>query len=273
VFRRLYGPTSPSGIHFLRSGRVAAELIRRAEINPGCTVLDLGAGTGALTGQLAATDARVIAVERDPDLIRTLKRRAIDWPNVRIVADDILGIPLPRRPFFVVANPPFNITTAMLGRLLDGPTSTLRQANLIVALPAARRLTAPRPDRLRTLWWRTRYQFRLHGRIPATAFSPPPSVSAAHLAISPNGILDRSGAQHALWQLISLAHRNPRLRLTDVIRRWLSPSASRQVLKSLNLHPAILAAALLPEQWAHLTVDITTAYPEIRWARFRSPWR
>src|SRR5262245_18815437 len=54
-----------AGAHFLQDRGVAAELVRRAGVRPGDLVLDLGAGSGAITAPLAAAGARVLAIERD----------------------------------------------------------------------------------------------------------------------------------------------------------------------------------------------------------------
>ncbi|MDT5037767.1 MAG: rRNA (adenine-N6)-dimethyltransferase, partial [Micromonosporaceae bacterium] len=99
-------PPGRSGAHFLRP-RFAAEIVRSTGVGPHDLVLDLGAGLGALTAPLAATGARVIAVERDLSYVRRLTARFADWPGVRVVSADLLAVPLPRRPFRVVANIPF----------------------------------------------------------------------------------------------------------------------------------------------------------------------
>ena len=63
------------GQHFLRSSRLAAELVREAGVAAGDVVVDVGAGTGLLTRELAAAGARVTALELDPALAADLRRR------------------------------------------------------------------------------------------------------------------------------------------------------------------------------------------------------
>ncbi len=88
-------------------------------------MLDLGAGYGALTVPLARTGARIVAIELDPRLARTLARRFESQPLVTTVQADLRTVPLPRRPFRVVASPPFSLTTLLLRRLLDDPAPHL----------------------------------------------------------------------------------------------------------------------------------------------------
>src|SRR5919201_2102568 len=101
------------GRHFLRSSKLAAEIVRAAGIRRGDLVLDLGAGSGVLTAALARAGASVVAVELDPTLAEGLRRR-FD----RVVEGDALRVALPQEPFKVVANLPFDGGTAILRRLL-----------------------------------------------------------------------------------------------------------------------------------------------------------
>lgn len=173
---------NPPGLHVLRT-RFAAELVRHAGITRDDLVVDLGAGTGALTGPLASTGARVLAVERSPRLARSLERRYAATAQVRVVEGDMLAIPLPRRPYRVVANLPFSITMSVLGRLLDDPRSGLRRADLVVPWHLAQRLTRAGHGGSRTRRWHRRYAFRVARRLDAGAFRPPPSVAAGVLVV------------------------------------------------------------------------------------------
>jgi 23S rRNA (adenine-N6)-dimethyltransferase len=184
-------PPNPRGEHYLTDRRVIGEFVRSSGVGPGDLVFDLGAGFGALTGPLAATGARVIAVEVDPGLAAKLRRR-FDESLVSVVEGDLRCIPLPRRPFSVVANPPFALTTWLCRRLLGDPAVKLTGAELILEWGAAKQLTqldqAPRSDqpRLRELArWAARYQIDLVRRVPAASFSPVPAADAAHVRIRP----------------------------------------------------------------------------------------
>jgi len=75
---------SAAGQHFLRSSKLAAELVQ-AGIRPGDLVLDLGAGAGVLTAALVRADARVTAVEIDTELAARLRGRFDD-----VVEGDVL---------------------------------------------------------------------------------------------------------------------------------------------------------------------------------------
>jgi 23S rRNA (adenine-N6)-dimethyltransferase len=94
--------------------------VRHAGVRAGDLVVDLGAGHGALTSALLAVSARVIAVELHPERLATLRERFADAP-VTVVRADISDVRLPRRPFRVVANPPWAIADTIRAHITRAP--------------------------------------------------------------------------------------------------------------------------------------------------------
>jgi 23S rRNA (adenine-N6)-dimethyltransferase len=80
-------------------------------------------------------------------------RRLARYGNVEVITADALRLPLPRRPFRVVAGLPFGSTAALLRWLLDDPRIPLRRADLVVQEEAARRYATARPADLDTRQW------------------------------------------------------------------------------------------------------------------------
>ena len=151
-----------------------------ADVRPGDLVLDIGAGTGAVTAPLVAAGARVVAVELHPARAAALRERFADAP-VTVVHADAADLRLPRRPFRVVANPPFAVTSAVLGRLL-APGSRLVRADLVVQHAAARRWAdarAPGAGR-----WARDYEVHAGRRVPRDAFEPRPRVDCRVLRVT-----------------------------------------------------------------------------------------
>jgi 23S rRNA (adenine-N6)-dimethyltransferase len=166
--------------HFLRS-TVAAELVRDACVSPDDLVLDLGAGTGRLTAELARAARRVVAVELDPRLAHRLRGR---WENVAVVEADAREVELPCERFRVVANLPFAHTTAILRHLLDDPSVPLVRADLVVEWGVALKRSLPWPSTFNDVVWGAWYSTTLERRLPRAAFQPQPAVDAGVLVVA-----------------------------------------------------------------------------------------
>ena len=173
-------PASPRSQHFLRR-TVAAQLVRDAGIGRGDIVVDLGAGTGRLTAELARVARRVVAVELDAGLARGLRGR---WSNVEVIEADAVTIALPSEPFRVVANLPFHRTADLLHRLLDDPLTPLARADLVVEWGVAFKRAVPWPSSVSGVVWGAFYEARVSRRLPRTAFEPPPAVDAGVLVFT-----------------------------------------------------------------------------------------
>jgi 23S rRNA (adenine-N6)-dimethyltransferase len=171
--------------NFLRDRRLA-DLIA-STLGPADLVVELGAGDGALTLSLASTGARVLAVEVDPVWAARLRDRLAATGfggSVEVVVGDLLEVPLPRVPYRLVCNVPFHLTTALLRRLLDRPTSPLQRADLVVQLEVARKRAVRPPATLLSAAWAPWWQVELVCRVPRSAFRPVPTVDAGWLAVT-----------------------------------------------------------------------------------------
>jgi 23S rRNA (adenine-N6)-dimethyltransferase len=164
--------------HFLRRS-FAAELVRASGVGVGDLVLDLGAGSGRLTAELVRTAGRVVAVELDPRLATSLRRKR--WHNVEVVEGDATRVALPREAFRVVANIPFARTNDILHALFDDPRTPLERADLVVEWGVAVKRGLPWPSSISGVVWGATYETSVARRLPPAAFEPPPSVAAGVL--------------------------------------------------------------------------------------------
>lgn len=178
------GGTAPArfwGWHCL-DRRWAERIVAAAGVGRGDLVLDLGAGTGALTAALVAAGARVVAFELDPRRAAVLRDRFAGDP-VRVVRADIADLRLPRRPFAVVANPPFGLAVQVL-RQLTAPPARMYRADLVLPTSVARRWEADRAAA-------RRFRATVGPPLPTTAFRPEAPMPTRVLT------LDRVGRDRA----------------------------------------------------------------------------
>jgi 16S rRNA (adenine1518-N6/adenine1519-N6)-dimethyltransferase len=167
------------GQHFLTDRSILRRIVRFAAFQPEDTVVEIGAGAGALTTELAAAARRVIAIEIDHDLIPSL--RAFMPENVEVIAGDALEAEWPTGSFHIVANLPYNIATPLLKRFIDHRDRIL-DVTVMVQKEVAARISAKPSTRdygplsvLIQYYSRVKYGFT----VPPGAFKPQPKVDSA----------------------------------------------------------------------------------------------
>jgi 23S rRNA (adenine-N6)-dimethyltransferase len=150
----------------------AARVVAAASIRRGELVVDVGAGTGALTRHLLLAGARVLAVEVHPGRARKLRELC---PDATVVEVDARDFRWPQRPFRVVASPPYALSSALLRTIL-ARHSHLVGADLVLQRAVVRRFTGT---------WVPSGRWLLHAglSLPRRAFHPPPQVDSAVLVI------------------------------------------------------------------------------------------
>lgn len=149
--------------------------------------MEVGPGLGVLTEEIASRlDPRqgiLIAVELDDNLVPILRDRFSKSPNVRVVHGDILDM-LPEqltgdRPYKVVANLPYYITSAVLRHFLDAAHKPV-SLTVMVQREVAERMTASPPDMsLLAVAVQFYGKPKITFRVPPGAFHPVPKVESA----------------------------------------------------------------------------------------------
>lgn len=180
-------PDRKLGQNFLVDENSLRKVIQAADIKPGENVLEIGSGAGNLTRLLALSANQVVAVEIDDRLIPLLEVVLKDYENVRLVQGDILGLDpselMRGRPYLVVANIPYYITSALLRHLLEAQQQPVRLI-LTVQSEVAERICANQGDlSLLALSVQVYGHPEIMTRIPAGAFYPSPKVSSAVIRV------------------------------------------------------------------------------------------
>jgi 16S rRNA (adenine1518-N6/adenine1519-N6)-dimethyltransferase len=185
-------PLKALGQNFLVDGNIIEKIISSADVHPEDNVLEIGPGRGALTEILVQRAGRLVLVEFDHALATSLKRRYEHEPRVTVVDGDVLEVDLAGMlsgadTWKVVANLPYNISTAVLFRLHEIRTKLSRMI-LMLQKEVGDRLVAP-PDCkdygvttvLLGLWFDMRREFLVH----PGCFHPSPKVDSAVLRFVP----------------------------------------------------------------------------------------
>lgn len=136
-------PKRHRGQNFLIDKNILAKIVKAADISPNDLVLEVGAGTGVLTRELAKQAHHVVAVEIDKDLIQILRDNLRDYSNVTLIKNDILAVSNKElfSSYKLIGNIPYNITSRLLRKFLEEdpkPSSLL----LLVQKEVAQRIVA-----------------------------------------------------------------------------------------------------------------------------------
>src|SRR5258708_36067574 len=166
----------------LRGPEADRQFLRTIRADPKGLCLEVGAGEGSLTARLAAMFGEVVAYELDENLAGRLAARVGDRPQVKVVMRDFLAARPPSRPFQVVGNAPFSLTSAIIDWCLRARRLTV--ATLITQLEYARKRAGGygRWSLLTVSTW-PQFRWELRGTIARTQFRPVPRVDTGILQL------------------------------------------------------------------------------------------
>ena len=140
-------PSKRFGQHFLKDKRTIQRIVAALGPRPDETIIEIGPGTGALTTHLVERAGNVVAVEFDNKLAPLLNEQFGSLPNFRLVMADALATDfcseiLPAQQARLVANLPYNISTAILQRLIE-QRACLGEMVLMLQREVVERMMAP----------------------------------------------------------------------------------------------------------------------------------
>lgn len=178
------------GQHFLTSLSYLRSIADAGNVKGGDLVLEVGPGKGSLTAELLSRGASVIAVEKDDRLIGPLQMRfgsALTEGRLTLIHGDILAQDLRRltegKAYKVVANVPYYISGALIRFFLEATQQPSAMA-LLLQKEVVERIARDEKESLLSLSVKAYGKPLYIKKVPSGAFSPPPSVDSAILAIT-----------------------------------------------------------------------------------------
>ena len=173
------------GQNFLIKRGIVDEIVHAAELTPGEPVLEVGPGIGTLTQRLAQSGADVTAIELDRRLLEVLDTTLASYDNVRIIHGDVLKLDVPsimnHKPFKVVANLPYYITTPIIMSLLESKLSIERLVVMVQKEVALRMVAKPGTKDYGALSVAVQYYTEpdIVLDVPPKSFLPAPAVTSS----------------------------------------------------------------------------------------------
>jgi len=262
-------PSKGLGQNFLVDQTALKKIVAAAELTPDDVVLEIGAGLGTLTRQLARNAGCVVAVELDQRLMPVLQSVLIDLDNVTLIQGDILALdpaalisaasvqhPASSIQYKVVANLPYYITSAVLRHLLEASLKPQRMV-ITVQREVAERIVA-KPGQMSLLAVSVQFygQPRLLFRIKPGSFYPSPGVQSAVVRIDLHATPPVPvGDTAAFFRVVraGFAQRRKQLRNGLAAGLGLPPDEVATQLKEVDVDPRRRAQALSLEEWVRVT--------------------
>lgn len=187
-------PKKSLGQNFLTSGKAIFEIVKAGEIRKGETVLEIGPGKGALTEELLKSNIKVIAIEKDRDLIPFLEgkfKEEIKNKKLEIIEGDILDLNIkkilnPKDKYKIIANIPYYITGAIIEKFLEEENSPEILVLLMQKEVAERIVARDKKESILSLAVKFFGTPKIVYKVSAGSFFPKPKVDSAVLKIEIN---------------------------------------------------------------------------------------
>ncbi len=232
------------------------------------TVVELGAGLGGLTHQLLVRGARVVAVERDRELLPVL-RQTLAWAErlelleADAVALDYAALAATRGPLLVTGNLPYQLSSRILVALADQRAHLVR-AVLLVQREVAERVAAGPGSRtygLLSVLVQRAFRPAILRAVPPQVFHPRPKVHSAvlELVVAPTVVSAADEAALVAGARAAFHARRKTIRQSLALALGAPAAVVDQALAAAGLDPRARAETLALADFARLGVALAAA--------------
>ena len=252
-------PNKSFGQNFLIDRATLQRIIEAAEINAGEQVLELGAGTGVLTRELARHARRVVAVELERDMLSLLAETTRNFANVELIERNLLYVDpaaiFGAEAYKLVANLPYYITAPTFRHFLESANPP-RLLVVMVQYEVAQRIVAA-PGDLSLLGVSIQFYGKpdIVAHVPARAFYPAPKVDSAILRVDLKDEVPLAYKQRdSFFRLVQAGFSERRKQIHNSLARGLhrKDAEVQALLKAAGIDPGRRAETLSIEEWLQL---------------------
>ena len=263
-------PNKSFGQNLLIDRAVLQRIVEAADIQPDDQVLEVGAGTGVLTRELAkkARNGRVVAVELERDMLTLLEETTASFPNVELLAQNLLFLDpvqvFGMQPYKLVANLPYYITAPTFRHFLESANPP-RVLVVMVQYEVAQRIVAE-PGDLSLLGLSIQFYGcpQIIARVPASAFYPAPKVDSAILRVDvyPQAPLTQQ-ERDRFFKVVQAGFSEKRKQLHNSLASGLhiKDQEVRKLLHDANIDPSRRAETLSIDDWLRVWQAVEARKP------------
>lgn len=253
-------PEKYLGQHFILSKKALAQMIAAAKIKKSDAIVEVGPGLGALTQELADTNAKITAIEKDPLMIKILEETLAEYKNVNVIQADARAIGaghLSGGKYKIVANLPYNVATFLIHQWLEAENPPELMV-LMIQKEVAQRICA-KPSHMNLLAVSVQFyaDAEIVDYVPAEAFWPKPKIDSAIIKIIPKKIHSQK-SHEAFFEVAKAGFSQPRKQLIgNLIKKLKIPREKLlEIFKNLGIPEQARAENLSLDQWISLAISL-----------------
>lgn len=257
------------GQNFLKSKEALFKMCESSNLGKSDIIVEIGPGKGALTEKLLERAQRIIAVEKDNDLIEILNEKfseEIKYEKLILLNEDILNFDpekfkLKEGEYKIVANIPYNITGLIIRRFLSEVIKPISMTLLVQKEVAERIVARDNKESILSLsvkaYGDPKYIMKVHKRF----FSPSPKVDSAiiHIGNISNKYFKDKNEEESFFQLIKagFAHKRKVLRknLEDIYKNL---EKIDKTFSELGINSKARAEDIKFEKWIQISKLLST---------------
>lgn len=270
-------PRKALGQNFLVDELLLSDIADAAVRDPSTLVLEIGAGPGGLTEELAQRAEQVVAVELDEELAALTRERLAEYAGLRMLAADVLefeplelleesGADPPFEPYVAVGNLPYYITQPIVRKLLESDPAPERIVILVQREVALRMVGGPGKESLLSISIKMYGEPRLLFPVPKQSFWPPPKVQSAVIEIErfEGPALNLTPGQiEAFFHIVRAGFAQPRKQLHNslVDESGLPRDQIIEMLEAAGIDPVARPQHLSLEDWGRMYHEFMARFP------------
>lgn len=257
------------GQNFLSDGNLLRAIVSDGGVDENTTVLEIGAGAGALTRALSERAKRVVSYEIDKNLQPVLARTLAGCENVEVVfrdfaREDLSALEKELGEYVVVANLPYYITTPLVMRFVE-ESAKCKRITVMVQEEVAERFCARAGTAeygAVTASLARRGTAKITRRVPKEAFHPRPQVDSAVVTV----VFGAGGFEvrdvRAFRETVRCAFQSRRKTLENNLMNSfrLSRESAKKLLEKAGAPEGVRGETLTPRELANLSDILFTEF-------------
>jgi len=237
------------GQHFLIDQEILDAIVEAGDIQSDDTIVEIGPGIGVLTKELMKRSKHVTAIEIDERMIPLLNTY-IGKSDVEIINNNALQTPLPTKPYKMIANIPYHITSPLLRHVFMESEAHATSLTLLIQKEVAERICDSKNSGLLTILVRLFGTPSIICSVPPSCFLPPPKVDSAvlHIKCFEKPLADPETLE-AIFKLTKIAFSQKRKKMRNTLSAY--PEVLER-LKALGIDENRRPQDLSVEEWIAL---------------------